>query len=1087
MNGRFAAACSLLFALVGLAFGFGQNKVQYENKDWRYIQTAQFDVYYYDGGYDQAVFTAEVADSAYQILVRDYDWELPADQRITIVTYQSHNDFSNTNLTGGVIPESVGGFTEFYKNRVVVPFQGSWEDYRHVIHHELNHAFQLSMFYGESVLQGVIRFPLPLWFVEGSSEYTSRDGWDREANMFMADAAVSGYLPDIPWLGGFLAYKGGQSVFCYIEDEFGRERFAELMARVRSLRSVERGFEATLGFGVDELSRQWKAYLRRIYWPTVEERVRAGEFADRVTDHLELGNFVNNSPAISPSGDRMIFLSDRTGYFDLYSAHVTEPEKPTRLLHGQQSGKFEELHWLRPGIAWTPDESRVLFASKAGDEDELFVLDPVDGRIVDRFAFGLDGLFSPAASPDGRHVAFVAQEAGRTDIWLLDLETRAVAKVTDDRYSDFDPAFSPDGKRLLFTSDRGDDLSAGYGGGMADKAYSIREIYLADLTAPLAGKGPAGLTRVTRSAYNKRTPVWVPAQSERRGSAAAPAEASDLPEEVLFVCDAGGAWNLYSLPADSLPADPADPLTRPERRSNLLTGVFQPSVSRQGKLLFASFENGGYDIFLHKDLRALERFGPMPEDDKDELPFERLHARREVADVDAAKPRELEPREDERWRRSDFSSLATLGGDEYLRWSGHRFGGRDAAQDSSLTLAPGVEAPRMDGEGNYLPRRYKLRLSPDMSMALAQYDDLFGLQGTSQVVFSDLLGNHHIYLYLNFYNRIEFSNVHAYYQWTANRIGLEGGLFRYVHYLAGPAPDQYLRDGLLGADLNAYYPFDRFTRLQWNNRWTTVDRDSLNSRDYSRDRYNQPVYENYMRGHFLTSGLSLVFDNTLWGQTGPVNGLRGSLDYLQGFPVASGGDAGNDFRTVEADVRRYFRLSNDLQIAVRLGAGASFGPSPQRFFLGGSPAWINAKYFKKAEDPSVNRLRSDLDELYYAVFVQPMRGAALYQREGDRYAIANAEFRFPILRYLVTGWPLTFAIQNLRGVLFTDVGSAWDRAGPFDGTDEDGHLEDILMSYGWGFRANVGIALLKVDWAWATRLDGNPTGPQVVLTLGTDF
>lgn len=1086
MRARRTAATILLLVLSGLAFGFGQNKVQYENKDWQYIQTDRFDVYYYDGGYDQAVFTAEVADSAYQILVRDYDWELPEDQRIVIVTYQSHNDFSNTNLTGGVVPESVGGFTEFYKNRVVVPFQGSWEDYRHVIHHELNHAFQLAMFYGESVLQGVIRFPLPLWFVEGSSEYTSRDGWDREANMFMADAAVSGYLPDIPWLNGFLAYKGGQSVFCYIEDEFGRERFAELMHRVRSLRSVERGFEATLGFGVEELSRQWKAYLRRIYWPAVEDRVRAGEFADRITDHLELGNFVNNSPAISPSGDRMIFLSDRTGYFDLYSAHVTEPEKPRRLLHGQQSGKFEELHWLRPGIAWTPDETRVLFASKAGDEDELFVLDPVDGRVVDRFSFGLEGLFSPAASPDGRHAAFVAQENGRTDIWLLDLESRAVVKVTDDRYSDFDPAFSPDGSRLLFTSDRGDELGSGFEGGMAGKAYSTRDVYLADLARPLAGAGPADLTRVTRSAYNKRTPVWVPAATAPRGSVAdgdPPA-----PEEVLFVCDAGGAWNLWSLPADSLPAAPGAPLPTPERRTSLLTGVFQPSVSRQGKLLFASFENGGYDIFLHKDVRALERFGPMPADDSGDLPFNRVHARREVADR-GERPREVGPELDERWRRVDFSNLETLGGDEYRRWSGRRFLESDEPADTSLTLEPGVGTPRLDEQGRYVPRPYKLRLSPDMSMAVAQYDDLFGLQGVSQIVFSDLLGDHHLYLYLNFYNRIEFSNVHVYYQYSAGRLGFEGGLFRYVHYMAGAQPRQYYRDGLLGADLNAYLPFDRFSRLQWNNRWTTVDRDSLNSTPgmYEVDRYNNPVYKNYKRGHFLTSGLSLVFDNTLWGSTGPVNGMRGSLDYTQGFPVAGGTDVGNDFRTVEADLRRYFRLNNDLQFALRLSGGASFGPTPQRFFLGGSSAWINAKYFKSDADSSANRLRSDIDELYYSGFVQPMRGAALYQREGDRYAMANAEFRFPILRYLVTGWPLTFGIQNLRGVLFTDVGAAWDREGPWDGVDRDGHLEDVLMSYGWGFRANIGIALLKVDWAWATQWDGNPDGPQVVLSLGTDF
>ncbi|MFA7329700.1 MAG: BamA/TamA family outer membrane protein [Candidatus Delongbacteria bacterium] len=1055
--------------LAGPLWGFGQNKVQYGGKDWSFIQTGHFDVYYYEGGYEQAVFTAQTADSAYNLLKLDYNWELPEGERIVIITYQSHNDFSNTNLTGSVVPESVGGFTEFYKNRVVVPFQGSWEDYRHVIHHELNHAFQLAMFYGENVLQGAIRFPLPLWFAEGCAEYTSRGGWDREANMFMADAVVSGYLPDIPYLGGFLAYKGGQSVFCYLEDEFGRERFAELMHKVRSSRSVERGMESTLGFGVEELSRQWKDYLRRLYWPEIQDRVRAGEFADRVTDHLELENFINNSPAISPDGDRMVFLSDRTGYFDLYLAHITEPQKARRLLRGQQSGKFEELHWLRPGIAWSPDGERIAFASKAGDEDELFLLDARDGSIERSWSFGLQGLFSPAFSPDGRWVAFVAQQEGQSDIWLLEVVSGQLRRLTSDRYSDFDPSFSPDGAQLLFTSDRGDDLSRSGRDGMAGKSYRTLEVYRAGLAGLLADSSAAvPLERLTRSHYAKRTPVWVRHAAEAAGPR----------EEIFFVSDAGGAWNLYSLDAQARPDAGAPPV--PERRTRMLTGVFQPSVSRQGKLLFSSFENGGYDIFLHKDIDRLERLGPMPADDHDQLPFNRLHVRRQPP-----RPAELlpGPAEDERWRQVDFSDLSTFGSETYERWMNR--GQRKSEESTQLEAR--VEAPRVDAQGRYVPKPYKLHFSPDMSQASAQYDDLFGLQAVSQLVFSDLLGNHHIYCYLNFYNRIEFSNIYSYYQYSAQRLQVLGGAFRYVHYLAGEVPDRYYRDGLSGAELSLSYPLSRFTRLQLDNRFSYVQRDSVNANNYQSDQYDQPVYKAYQRGRFLTSGLSWVFDNTLWGEISPVNGWRGTADYTRGFPVKGSADAGNDFHTLTLDLRRYQRISNDVQLALRATGGLSAGETPQRFFLGGARNWINTRYFHSSDDQRNNNLRSNIEELYYAELVLPLRGAALYQREGDRYLLGNAELRFPILRYLVTGWPVTLAFQNLRGVVFTDVGGAWDHGGSWNATDSRGHLEDLLQSYGWGFRVNLGVVLLKMDWAWVTTWNGNPDGPQFVLTMGTDF
>jgi hypothetical protein len=1057
----------LLFA--AHAFAFGQNKVQYERKQWSFIQTDHFDIYYYEGGYDQAVFTAEVADSAYKVLVRDYDWELPAEQRITIITYQSHNDFSNTNLTWGVVPESVGGFTEFYKNRVVVPFQGSWEAYRHVVHHELNHAFQLHMFYGEQILSGVIRFPLPLWFVEGTSEYTSRNGWDREANMFMADAVVSGYLPDIPWLGGFLAYKGGQSVFCYLEDTFGRQKFSELMHRVRSQRSIERGIESTLGFGLEELSRNWKQYLQRIYWPTIEERVRAGEFADRITDHLKLNNFVNNSPAISPAGDRMVYLTDRSGYFDLYLANITRPEKPRLLLKGQQSGAFEELHWLRPGISWAPDGDRLVFAGKAGEEDELYLIDADRGKVLESWAFGLKGLYSPTFSPDGRHVAFVAQLEARSDIWLLDLEDESIQKVTDDRYSDFDPCFSADGRSLLFTSDRGADISRDSIFVMKDRDYAVHDVYQALLemgdTDDLVC---TGLIRLTDSPYDKRTPVWLSASSEGE-------------EAIYFVSDAGGAWNLYQLP---VPTEVDHEISTPQRRTNMLTGIFQPSLSSSGRMLFSSFEKGGYDIFLHKNIRLLDDFGPMPEDDQELLPFNRMNSHREehvqssVTHEDTA---------NERWRKIDFSDLANFGNEDYEKWMG-RDRSRDEIDEEAEKVADTLPI-RLTEEGEYIEKPYKLRFSPDMSMALAQYDDLFGFQGVSQVAFSDLLGNHVINLYLNFYQRIEFSNLHLYYTWSGSRIQTTAGMYRYVRYLAGETYNRYYRDGMLGTELDFSYPVSRFNRLQLDTRLTQINRDSLNADEdlIDFDQFNTPVYHKYQKGRFLTSSLAFVNDNTLWGATGPVNGRRSEISYTRGFPVSEKGDAGNDFHTVMADARRYLRINSDMQLALRLSAGASWGDTPQRFFMGGSPAWVNTKYYKADSDTTLNTLRSDFNELYYAVFVQPLRGTALYQREGDRFVMGNAELRFPIIHYLVTGWPLTVGFRDLRGVLFTDFGAAWDKARGYDGVDDDGHLKDLVMSYGWGFRVDIGIALLKMDWAWVSNWDGNPEGPQFVVTLGTDF
>ena len=94
-------------------------------------------------------FIKKETDEAYNKISNYLNWELK--DRYTIIMHNSHNDFQQTNVINTYMQEGIGGVTELYKNRIVIPFDGSLKEFKHVIHHEMVHLFINDMLYGGSV------------------------------------------------------------------------------------------------------------------------------------------------------------------------------------------------------------------------------------------------------------------------------------------------------------------------------------------------------------------------------------------------------------------------------------------------------------------------------------------------------------------------------------------------------------------------------------------------------------------------------------------------------------------------------------------------------------------------------------------------------------------------------------------------------------------------------------------------------------------------------------------------------------------------------------------------------------------------
>lgn len=610
-----AAAGALLIALVALPPLAFPVSAQLQT-----ITTDHFRIHFPNGASGTARRVAETAEEVFAPMASAYNY---------------YDDYSTIHIVVLDNSDRLGnGSADYYTNTVFIwatnldfELRGSHDWIRNVLTHELAHIMtlnkarkkwpfrwamlQVSRF--DSNPDIAFNFPLyhlstPDWWSEGVAQYATHqfgyDSWDSHRDMLLRMATLEDDLLSYEEMGslgsrsggfyGEWVYNQGYALLLYIHEQYGREKVEELTHHSGAM-SFDPAIRRVLGVSADELYDDWRRFLDDHYQQMVVELRTDGLFEGRELKEVNEG-LLEYFPSFSPDGRKVAFISSEDRDFAI--TYLT--------IYNFDTGEASTLSqdYVDTRISWSPGGDEIVYVRNKDGFNDLYIYDFEIER-ERRISANLRAK-DPAFSPDGERIVFVHNEDGTNNLGLVNRDGSGVVRLTNhnDATQYSGPRFSPDGQWLLFTVFRGDDRDIAIMRADSPPLPKKSEAKGARKKPGVAADLPDSVEVFPDSLafpdveYSGYRPLLSSRSDER--DAAWLADGSGF----LFASDQSGIFNIYRYHLES---------GEVERLTNVIGGAFAPTVSPEGKVVYAGYHSSDYSLYEFNlgDYERGARFQPL--------------------------------------------------------------------------------------------------------------------------------------------------------------------------------------------------------------------------------------------------------------------------------------------------------------------------------------------------------------------------------------------------------------------------------------------------------------------------------------------
>ena len=544
--------------------------------NWQTFETEHFKIHFHDETEYTAREAASVAEIIYDPITQFYDF-FPKEKTHIILT--DPDDYSN-------------GAAYYYDNKIKIwampldfELRGSHRWLQNVITHEFAHIVSLQkamkagtkipgayvqlMEYEQEkrpdVLYGypntLISYPIPgttvpPWLAEGTAQYMYEnadwDSWDSHRDMILRDRVVYDKMLTFneintfgkKGIGNESTYNIGFAFTTYIANRFGPNSIKNIFHNLSSPLefSIDNAIYDNYEISGNELYNDFTTALEARYKRLVEP-IRLLPINGQI---IQSEGTTNIHPKWSPDGKSFIYLSNKNndyfGQTNLYH-YDFEESKEKKIKSGVYSAP-----------CWHPSGTIIYYSRKPKYPNKK------GSKFYDIYSYNLktekehrlttdNRAYNPIYIPKDSSIAYLSTYDGGQDLYILDLKTKSSKKVTD-----FD-------QRPMISHINYNAISHSI---FFDITFNhFRDIYNYNISDGIV------TTEKNDIRFDERNMV-----------------SSSLGIKI-YSMDKSGIFNLYMIDDNNY---------REGYISNVTGGAFMPDISKDGKIIFSLYQDGGYKI-----------------------------------------------------------------------------------------------------------------------------------------------------------------------------------------------------------------------------------------------------------------------------------------------------------------------------------------------------------------------------------------------------------------------------------------------------------------------------------------------------------